>query len=58
MEAAFLLGSPEAYIEALLGFNRLLAGTNLPAVPREVIRGIIERDTIMRCWDLAYANKE
>ena len=44
--SGFPLGSPEAYIEALLGFNRLLAGTNLPAVPREVIRGIIERDTI------------
>jgi predicted TIM-barrel fold metal-dependent hydrolase len=44
--SGFPLGSPEAYIEALLGFNRLLAGTNLPAVPREVIRGVIERDTV------------
>ena len=44
--SGFPLGSPEAYIEALLGFNRLLAGTNLPVVPREVIRGVIERDTI------------
>jgi predicted TIM-barrel fold metal-dependent hydrolase len=44
--SGFPLGSPEAYIEALLGFNRLLGGTNLPAVPREIIRGIIERDTV------------
>ena len=44
--SGFPLGSPEAYIEALLGFNRLLAGTNLPAVPRETIREIIERDTV------------
>jgi predicted TIM-barrel fold metal-dependent hydrolase len=44
--SGFPLGSPETYIEALLGFNRLLAGTNLPAVPREVIRNVIERDAI------------
>lgn len=44
--SGFPLGSPEAYIEALLGFNRLLAGTNLPAVPRETIRGIIERNSV------------
>jgi predicted TIM-barrel fold metal-dependent hydrolase len=44
--SGFPLGSPEAYIESLLGFNRLLAGTNLPVVPREAIREIIERDTI------------
>jgi len=33
-------------IETLLGFNKLLADTNLPTVPREKIRGIIERDTL------------
>ena len=32
-------------IEALLGFNKLLADAKLPTVPREKIRGIIERDT-------------
>lgn len=33
-------------IETLLGFNKLLADTNLPGVPREKIRAIIERDTL------------
>lgn len=33
-------------IETLLGFNKLLADTNLPTVPREQIRGIIERDSL------------
>lgn len=32
-------------IETLLGFNKLLGDTDLPAVPRGNIRGIIERDT-------------
>ncbi|HIJ70060.1 MAG TPA: amidohydrolase family protein [Planctomycetes bacterium] len=33
-------------IETLLGFNKLLADTSLPTVPREKIRAIIERDTL------------
>jgi hypothetical protein len=33
-------------IETLLGFNMLLADTNLPTVPRVNIRNIIERDTL------------
>ena len=33
-------------IETLLGFNKLLADTNLPTVPRGNIRSIIERDTL------------
>jgi len=33
-------------IERLLGFNMLLADTNLPTVPRVNIRNIIERDTL------------
>ena len=33
-------------IEALLGFNMLLADTNLSTVPRGNIRNIIERDTL------------
>ena len=37
---------PGTCIETLLGFNRLLADTNLPTVPREKIRSIIERDTL------------
>lgn len=33
-------------IETLLGFNRLMADTHLPTVPREEIRAIIERDSL------------
>ena len=33
-------------IETLLGFNKLLADTNLPTVPRVSIRNIIERNTL------------
>ena len=33
-------------IETLLGFNMLLADTNLPTVPRGSIQNIIERDTL------------
>ncbi|HBG28310.1 MAG: hypothetical protein A2Y10_04205 [Planctomycetes bacterium GWF2_41_51] len=39
-------GKPQNCIETLLGFNKLLADTNLPTVPREKIREIIERDTL------------
>ncbi|MFA5293038.1 MAG: amidohydrolase family protein [Phycisphaerae bacterium] len=37
---------PQTCAEILLGFNKLLADTNLPTVPRESIRGVIERDTL------------
>lgn len=40
------LGKPKACIESLLGFNKLMANTDLPTVPREKIRGIIERDSL------------
>lgn len=33
-------------IEALYSINQLAQGTNLPVVPREALRGIIERDTL------------
>jgi len=33
-------------IEMLLGFNRLMADTNLPTVPREELRGVVERDSL------------
>ncbi|MHC4618827.1 MAG: amidohydrolase family protein [Planctomycetota bacterium] len=33
-------------MEALLGFNKLLADTNLPTVPRGDIRHVIERNTL------------
>jgi predicted TIM-barrel fold metal-dependent hydrolase len=33
-------------IEALYSLNQMAQGTNLPVVPREALRGIVERDTI------------
>lgn len=38
--------APGECIETLLGFNKLMANTALPNVPREEIREIIERDTL------------
>lgn len=39
-------GQAQSCIEALLGFNKLMADTNLPTVPREKIREIVERDSL------------
>ena len=44
--SGFPSGNAGQCIEALLGFNMLLADTNLPTVPRGSIRNIIERDTL------------
>jgi predicted TIM-barrel fold metal-dependent hydrolase len=33
-------------IESLYSLNQIAQGTNLPVVPRELLRGIVERDTI------------
>jgi predicted TIM-barrel fold metal-dependent hydrolase len=44
--SGFPYGSASQCIETLLGFNMLLADTNLPTVPRVHIRNIIERDTL------------
>lgn len=33
-------------IEALYSLNQIAQGTNLPVVPREALRGVVERDTI------------
>jgi len=44
--SGFPFGEVDACMEALLGFNKLLADTNLPTVPRGSIRSIIERDTL------------
>lgn len=47
-----LLGSnypfstPERVIEALYSINRFAHGTNLPTVPREQLRSIVERDAL------------
>lgn len=35
-----------AAIEALYSINHLVHGTNLPTIPRESLRGIVERDTL------------
>ncbi|MBN2138711.1 MAG: amidohydrolase family protein [Sedimentisphaerales bacterium] len=44
--SGFPLGSAGQCIETLLGFNMLLADTNLPTVPRDKIRTIVERRTL------------
>jgi predicted TIM-barrel fold metal-dependent hydrolase len=44
--SGFPFGNPGECIETLLGFNKLLADTNLPTVPRGNIQSIIERDTL------------
>src|SRR5947207_5778262 len=36
----------EECIEALYSLNQMAQGTNLPVVPREALRGIVERDTL------------
>jgi hypothetical protein len=33
-------------IEALYSLNQIAQGTNLPVIPREALRGIVERDTL------------
>lgn len=33
-------------IEALYSLNQIVQGTNLPVIPREALRGIVERDTL------------
>lgn len=37
---------PDVCIETLLGFNKLLSDANLPQVPREKLRSVVERDTL------------
>ncbi|MHC4596061.1 MAG: amidohydrolase family protein, partial [Planctomycetota bacterium] len=44
--SGFPFGNAGECVETLLGFNMLLADTNLPTVPRGNIRNIIERDTL------------
>jgi len=44
--SGFPSGNASECMETLLGFNKLLADTNLPKVPRGSIRNIIERDTL------------
>ena len=44
--SGFPYAEPGACIETLLGFNKLLADTHLPQVPREKLRSIVERDSL------------
>ena len=44
--SGFPSGNAGQCIETLLGFNMLLADTNLPTVPRGSIQNIIERDAL------------
>lgn len=44
--SGFPFGNAGECMETLLGFNKLLADTNLPTVPRGNIRSIVERDTL------------
>jgi len=44
--SGYPFGDAGECIETLLGFNKLLADTSLPTVPRGNIRSIIERDTL------------
>jgi predicted TIM-barrel fold metal-dependent hydrolase len=44
--SGFPCGDAAASIEALLGFNKRLGDTNLPTVPRDQLRKIVERDSL------------
>jgi uncharacterized protein len=44
--SAFPAAKAEDCMESLLGFNKLWAGVNMPAVPRSAIQSVIERDTL------------
>jgi predicted TIM-barrel fold metal-dependent hydrolase len=44
--SGFPFGNAKECIETLLSFNKLLADTNLPTVPRGNIQNIVERDTL------------
>ena len=44
--SAFPAAKAEDCMESLLGFNKLFAGANLPMVPRSIMQGVIERDTL------------
>ena len=44
--SAFPAAKAQDCMEALLGFNKLLAGTNFPTVPRSTMQSVIERETL------------
>lgn len=42
----FPFTTPAASIETLYSLNQIVQGTNLPTIPRELVRGIIECDAL------------
>jgi len=44
--SGFPVMSASQAIEAIYSLNHLVHGTNLPGIPREQLRGIVERDTL------------
>jgi len=44
--SGFPLSTARECIETLMSLNKISSGTNLPTVPRAVIRDVIERDTL------------
>src|SRR5690606_38739893 len=51
--SGFPLTTPEKAIVTLYSLNTLIAGTNLPSIPREQLRPIVERDALA-CLAIAY----
>jgi hypothetical protein len=46
LASGFPFGAPAEAIQAVYRLHEMVQGTNLPAVPREVLRGVIERDVL------------
>lgn len=44
--SGFPFASPAVCIESLYSINHLVLGTNLPTIPREELRSIVQRDTL------------
>ena len=44
--SGFPFSTPAEAIEALYSINQICRGTNLPLIPREQLRGIVERPTL------------
>jgi len=42
----FPYGTPQGAIETLYSLSQLVHGTGLPSVPRQKVRGIVERDAL------------
>ncbi len=44
--SGFPYTSPAHTIEGLYGLNQMVSGTNLPTIPRDQLRGIVQRDAL------------